>query len=171
VGTAQELGEACEREFPSCDVLLMCAAVADFRPSAPAQGKLAKAGRGSLELRLEPTPDVLAALAAKRRDGQILVGFAAQHGPGAEESARAKLHDKHLDAIVVNDVSRADIGFDSEDNEVVILTARAPAGSDARNGAGGGGADAGTVVRVARAPKARVAEQILDAVERLRGGA
>jgi phosphopantothenoylcysteine decarboxylase/phosphopantothenate--cysteine ligase len=157
VATAQELREAAEREFASCDVLLMAAAVADFRPSAAADGKIAKTGRDSLELRLEPTADVLAALGARRHDGQILVGFAAEHGDGAVELARAKLEAKRLDAIVLNDISRADIGFDSEHNEVVILTANGRA-------AAGEGAE----VHVPRAGKDRVAEQILDAVERLR---
>jgi phosphopantothenoylcysteine decarboxylase / phosphopantothenate---cysteine ligase len=157
VATAQELREAAEREFASCDVLLMAAAVADFRPSAAAAGKIAKTGRDSLELRLEPTADVLAALGARRHDGQILVGFAAEHGDGAIELARAKLEAKRLDAIVLNDISRPDIGFDSEHNEVVILTANGRA-------AAGEGAE----VHVPRAGKDRVAEQILDAVERLR---
>ena len=171
VVTAEDLREACEREFPACDVLLMAAAVADFRPSAPALGKIAKSGRGSLSLRLEPTADVLAGLAAQRRDGQILVGFAAQHGPDALDAARAKLKRKHLDAIVVNDISRGDIGFDSEHNEVAILTANAPAPSRAGARNGGRTAAAGSVVRVPRATKARVAEEILDTVERLRAPA
>ncbi|HWX74455.1 MAG TPA: bifunctional phosphopantothenoylcysteine decarboxylase/phosphopantothenate--cysteine ligase CoaBC [Solirubrobacteraceae bacterium] len=160
VGTAEELLGACEREFPACDVLLMAAAVADFRPAAPVAGKIAKSGRDSLALALEPTEDVLAKLAARRRDGQVLVGFAAEHGAAGLESARAKLAAKRLDAIVFNDISREDIGFDSAENEVTILTA-APA-----SGNGSAAAE-----RVPRAVKAAVAEQILDAVERLRSGA
>jgi phosphopantothenoylcysteine decarboxylase/phosphopantothenate--cysteine ligase len=169
VATAEELMRACEREFPSCDVLLMAAAVADFRPAAAQAGKIAKSGRESLELQLEPTADVLAALAAQRRDGQTLVGFAAEHGEGAIEAARAKLEAKRLDAIVVNDISRSDIGFDSEHNEVAILTADGRAGESAgSNGGRTAPGDPGAVLLVPRASKADVAEQVLDAVELLR---
>ena len=149
VATAAELAAACEREFPTCDVLLMAAAVADFRPAEPANGKLKKAGRERLRLELEATPDVLSALAAQRRAGQTLVGFAAEHGAGAIEYGRGKLRDKRLDAVVVNDISRADIGIGADSNEVAILTATGEQ-------------------HVARAPKEQVAEAILDAVERLR---
>jgi phosphopantothenoylcysteine decarboxylase/phosphopantothenate--cysteine ligase len=164
VVTAGQLKDACEREFPSCDVLLMAAAVADFTPVAQEAGKIAKAGRTGLELQLEPTADVLGALAARRRDGQILVGFAAEYGERAIDAAREKLTAKRLDAIVVNDISRADIGFDSEHNEVTILTANDPAD------AGAPGAGAASVL-VTRSSKAAVAEEILDAVERLRARA
>jgi phosphopantothenoylcysteine decarboxylase / phosphopantothenate---cysteine ligase len=152
VVTAAELQRACQEEFPAADVLLMAAAVADFRPVAPQQGKIKKAGRSSLELELEATTDVLATLAAHRREGQTLVGFAAEHGEHGVELARGKLVEKGVDAIVVNDISRRDIGFDSAENEVTILT------SGAANGA----------VKVARAAKSQVAEAILDAVEKLR---
>jgi phosphopantothenoylcysteine decarboxylase / phosphopantothenate---cysteine ligase len=151
VGTAAQLAEACEREFPVCDVLLMVAAVADFRPVEPANGKLKKADRERLRLELEATPDVLSALAARRQAGQTLVGFAAEHGAGAIDYGRGKLRDKGLDAVVVNDVSRSDIGIGADANEVTILTA---AGDE----------------HVPRASKERVAEAILDAVERLRAG-
>ena len=113
VATAEQLRDACEREFPQCDVLLMAAAVADFRPTAPANGKLKKAGREHLRLQLEATPDVLKALAAGRRPGQTLVGFAAEHGSGAIEHGRGKLREKGLDAVVVNDISRSDIGIEA----------------------------------------------------------
>jgi phosphopantothenoylcysteine decarboxylase/phosphopantothenate--cysteine ligase len=149
VGTAAELQSACEQRFGDCDVLLMAAAVADFRPVAAAQGKIKKEGRERIELALERTDDVLAGLAARRRDDQTLVGFAAEHGADAAQIGRSKLAAKGLDALVVNDVSRADIGFESERNEVTILTA---AGEQ----------------RVPRASKAGVAEAILDAVQRLR---
>jgi len=160
LATAAELQEACEREFPACDVLLMAAAVADFRPREQADGKIKKAGRSSLELELEPTADVLAGLARHRRGGQTLVGFAAEHGERAIELARKKLEQKGLDAVVVNDISRRDIGFEVDANEVTILTDRRSAS---------GGAQAEHVQHVARAAKTEVAEAILDAVERLRG--
>jgi len=145
VSTAPELKLACEQEFASCDILLMAAAVADFRPSAPAAGKLKKAGRERLELELEPTPDVLAGLAQRRRADQTLIGFAAEHGSRAVEAGRSKLEGKGLDAVVVNDISRPDIGFEAEDNEVTIVTA---AGER----------------HVPRAAKTLVAEAILDAL-------
>lgn len=155
VVTAAELQRACEAEFAACDVLLMAAAVADFRPAAPREGKIKKSGRASMSLELEATTDVLVALAAQRHAGQTLVGFAAEHGEQAVELARQKLLEKGLDAIVVNDISREDIGFDVDANEVTILTA----------GASGNGAR-----RVARAAKAQIAEAILDAIGALRAG-
>jgi phosphopantothenoylcysteine decarboxylase/phosphopantothenate--cysteine ligase len=123
--------------------------VADFRPAAPEPSKISKDGRDELSLSLEPTPDVLAALSERRRAGQVLVGFAAEHGEGGLERARGKLERKRLDAVVVNDISRADIGFDAGDNEVTIVTA---AGDRS----------------VPRAPKPQVAAAIVDAVEALR---
>jgi phosphopantothenoylcysteine decarboxylase/phosphopantothenate--cysteine ligase len=124
VSTAAELGAACEREFEACDVLLMAAAVADFRPVNPADHKLKKdAGLPTIEL--EPTVDVISALAARRRSDQVVVGFAAEHGEGALAYARAKLERKRVDAIVVNDVSQPGIGFDTPDNEVTVVTAGA----------------------------------------------
>jgi phosphopantothenoylcysteine decarboxylase/phosphopantothenate--cysteine ligase len=150
--TAAQMQAACEAELPACDVLLMAAAVADFRPVAPANGKIKKAGQERLRLELEATPDVLCGLAAQRREGQTLVGFAAEHGEGALEYGRGKLREKCLDAVVVNDISRADIGFQAPDNEVTIVTA---AGEQ----------------HVPRAGKDAVAESILDAVAALRASA
>lgn len=150
VSTAAELRQACEEEFPTCNVLLMAAAVADFRPSAPAAGKIKKTGRHRLQVELEPTADVIASLAAQRRPGQTLVGFAAEHGERAIECGRSKLEGKDLDAVVVNDISRPDIGFEVDANEVTIIT---PDGER----------------HVPRASKMQVAGAILDAVERLRG--
>jgi phosphopantothenoylcysteine decarboxylase/phosphopantothenate--cysteine ligase len=149
VGTAAEMREATRAEFPSCDVLVMAAAVADFRPVDPANTKLGKEGRTSLALELEPTEDILAELSAERRDGQILIGFAAEHGDGAVERARGKLERKGLDAIVVNDISRSDIGFDTEENEVTIITAH-------------------DATAVPMTSKAEVAAALLDLVEELR---
>ena len=148
VSTAAELAAACEEEFTGADILLMCAAVADFRPAAPVAGKIAK-GQG-LELELEATADVLATLAARRREGQTVVGFAAEHGPGGLARARGKLAAKSIDAIVCNDVSQAGVGFDAERNAVTIITA------DGER-------------EVGPAAKREVAEAVLDAVEALRG--
>ena len=153
VETAAQLADACAEAFPDCDVLLMAAAVADFRPSAPADTKLKKTAADAPDaIALEPTPDVLSGLAAARRPGQTIVGFAAEHGDGALAYAREKLARKRLDAIVVNDISRADIGFDATANEVTIVT---PDGERP----------------VARAPKDEVAAAILDAVAELRAAA
>jgi phosphopantothenoylcysteine decarboxylase / phosphopantothenate---cysteine ligase len=158
VGTAAELQRACEQEFPACDVLLMAAAVADFAPSAPADGKIKKSGRERLEIVLEPTTDVLAGLAKQRRADQTLVGFAAEHGDGAIAHAREKLDAKGLDAVVVNDISRGDIGFEVDENEVTIVAGE------------GNGTSARACTHVPRASKTHVAEAVLDAVESLRGG-
>jgi phosphopantothenoylcysteine decarboxylase / phosphopantothenate---cysteine ligase len=149
VETAAELEEAALAEFPHADVLLMAAAVSDFRPREPERSKISKRGRRGLELELEPAPDVLGSLASDRRPGQTIVGFAAEHGEGAAARAREKLERKRLDAVVVNDVSRAGIGFETGENEVTILT---PAGSRA----------------VPRGPKSAVAAAVIDEVEALR---
>src|SRR6059058_6002120 len=128
VETAAQLQAACERAFAACDVLLMAAAVADFRPAGTASGKVKKEGRTGMTVELEATPDVLRGLAEKRRGGQTLVGFAAEHAESvpsgnAVAEARRKLRDKGVDAIVLNDVSRADAGFEVATNEVTIVTA------------------------------------------------
>jgi phosphopantothenoylcysteine decarboxylase / phosphopantothenate---cysteine ligase len=150
VGSAAELASACEQEFAAADVLVMCAAVADFRPTAPLAGKIDKASTERMTLELEATTDVLATLSARRREGQTLVGFAAEHGDGALERARGKLERKQLDAIVLNDVSDARIGFDSARNAVTIITPEREQ-------------------QVGPADKREIAEAVLDAVEALRG--
>jgi phosphopantothenoylcysteine decarboxylase/phosphopantothenate--cysteine ligase len=149
VQTAAELEEAARRLFADTDVLVMAAAVADFRPPSAEADKLSKSGRDALELRLEPTTDVLAALSAERRPEQLLVGFAAEHGEGGVERARGKLERKGLDAVVVNDISRSDIGFDADDNEVTIVTATGEQ-------------------ELAKAPKGAIARAIVDLVEAMR---
>jgi phosphopantothenoylcysteine decarboxylase/phosphopantothenate--cysteine ligase len=145
VQTAAELAAACDARFDACDVLVMAAAVADYRPAAEHAGKLKKDQSGELELRLVRTPDVLTTLAARRRPGQLLVGFAAEHGEEALAYGRAKLERKGLDAVVVNDIGAEGIGFDAPENEVTIVTA-----------------DGGR--HVPRASKAAVATAIVDAV-------
>jgi phosphopantothenoylcysteine decarboxylase/phosphopantothenate--cysteine ligase len=157
VTTAAEMKAACEAEFPRCDVLLMAAAVADFRPAAPLQHKLKKTEITlPAAIELEATDDILAELARERRPDQVLVGFAAEHGPGLVDYARKKLAHKSVDMVVLNDISRPDIGFDAEANEVVIVTARGER-------------------RVPRARKETVADAVLDDValhrENARGSA
>jgi phosphopantothenoylcysteine decarboxylase / phosphopantothenate---cysteine ligase len=126
VETAAQLAAACSARFAACDVLLMAAAVADYRPVAPHAGKLKKDQTGAeLRLDLTRTEDVLSGLAARRRPGQLIVGFAAEHGDQALAYGRDKLTRKNLDAIVVNDIGAEGVGFESADNEVWIVTAEA----------------------------------------------
>jgi phosphopantothenoylcysteine decarboxylase/phosphopantothenate--cysteine ligase len=149
VETTAELAEAVKTEFKRSHVLLMAAAVADFRAAEVEAGKMQREGAEAVRLDLERTEDVLAGVARLRTDEQTVVGFAAEHGAEAISRAREKLERKGLDAIVFNDVSRSDIGFDSEQNEVVIV-------------------DREGEHRVELAPKRAVADAILDRVESLR---
>ena len=146
VETAAELEREALAPCPAADVVLMAAAVADYRPVESLGAKRRREGAWSLEL--EPTNDILAAIGAARRPGQVLVGFAAETGADGLERARGKLARKGLDLIVLNDVSRSDIGFDSPDNEVVLVS---------RDGE----------ETVAKAGKAEIAGRILDRVETL----
>jgi len=133
------------------DVVLMAAAVADYRPAEPETGKRPKDG-DDWTVTLEPTTDVLRQLGERRTNGQILVGFAADAGDRGLERAREKLRAKQVDLIVFNDVSRDDIGFDAPDNEVVLVSAEGER-------------------RLEKAAKERIAAAILDLVaERLPKG-
>ncbi|NNG45527.1 MAG: bifunctional phosphopantothenoylcysteine decarboxylase/phosphopantothenate--cysteine ligase CoaBC [Deltaproteobacteria bacterium] len=118
VRTAEEMQKAVERESSSADAVVMCAAVADFRATTVAPAKIKKDG-GGLQLDLVPTVDILDGL-GRDKGKRILVGFAAETGD-IEQNAVAKMRKKNLDAIVANDVSRTDIGFESDDNEVRIF--------------------------------------------------
>jgi phosphopantothenoylcysteine decarboxylase/phosphopantothenate--cysteine ligase len=126
------------------DVVVMAAAVADYRPAEAEQEKRPKDDR-PWTVTLEPTTDVLRELGARRTNGQLLVGFAADRGKRGLERAREKLGNKRVDLIVFNDVSRDDIGFDAGDNEVVLVS-----GSGER--------------RIQKAAKERIAAAILDEV-------
>jgi phosphopantothenoylcysteine decarboxylase/phosphopantothenate--cysteine ligase len=152
VETTSELAGAVGREFDRCHVLLMAAAVADFGPAHREPGKLEREGSEDLHLELERTEDVLAGVSSRRRAEQTLVGFAAEHGSGSIARAREKLARKGLDAIVFNDISRAEIGFDSQLNEAVFV-------------------ERGEEHQIALAPKEEVADAILDRVEAIRRGA
>ncbi len=118
--TAAALHEAALAEFPGTDLLVMAAAVADFRPGEARDGKIDKGAEGRLVLDLEPTADILADLAG-RRERQVVVGFAAEHGATGLERARGKRVRKGLDLIVHNDVSVDGIGFGTADNEITII--------------------------------------------------
>jgi phosphopantothenoylcysteine decarboxylase/phosphopantothenate--cysteine ligase len=139
------LAEALARR--DVDVVLMAAAVADYRPAAPMAEKRPKDDR-TWDLQLEPTTDVLASLAQGRTNGQVLIGFAADRGQNGVARAREKLLRKQVDLVVFNDVAREDIGFDAEENEVVLVSAD-------------------TERRVEKAPKGRIAAAIVDAAEEL----
>jgi phosphopantothenoylcysteine decarboxylase / phosphopantothenate---cysteine ligase len=149
VETTAELEAAVRERFADNDVLIMAAAPADFRPAEPIDEKISREGSEGLSIELEPTTDIVASVAGERRADQTVIGFAAEHGEGAVERGRSKLARKGLDAVVVNDISRSDIGFDSTDNEVTIVLANGER-------------------EVGRRPKAEVAAAILDEVERLR---
>jgi phosphopantothenoylcysteine decarboxylase/phosphopantothenate--cysteine ligase len=149
VETTAELAYETVERFETQHVLLMAAAPADFR-TEPITGKIKR--QDSLNLNLQPTEDILAAIAASRSENQTVVGFAAEHGGDAVARARAKLQRKGADLIVLNDVSDPTIGFDSAENEVTLVAAEGE-------------------VEVPRAGKDAVAEAILDRVERLRTAA
>jgi len=121
--TAADLARETLPRAQEADAVLMAAAVADYRPSEPIEGKRPK-DRERWTIELEPTDDVLAELAGRRTNGQVLVGFAADEGEAGLERARRKLAVKGGNFFVFNDVSRSDIGFDAEDNEVVLLSDR-----------------------------------------------
>lgn len=146
VETTSELSYETVERFETQHVLLMAAAPADFR-TEPITGKIKR--QDSLNLNLQPTEDILAGIAGERGEGQTVVGFAAEHGGDAVERARAKLARKGADMIVLNDVSDPTIGFESAENEVLLVTA-----DDEEE--------------VPKASKDAVAEAILDRIDRLR---
>jgi phosphopantothenoylcysteine decarboxylase / phosphopantothenate---cysteine ligase len=121
VETAAEMEQAVLQHAPAADVVVMAAAVADFRPKGVADDKLKK-GDGVPEIVLEPTPDILAGLGAAKRQGQTLVGFAAETS-AVLANATEKLERKRLDLIVANDVAAPGVGFEHDTNAVMILGA------------------------------------------------
>jgi phosphopantothenoylcysteine decarboxylase/phosphopantothenate--cysteine ligase len=147
--TAADLEREAVARAGEADVVVMAAAVADYRPAEALAAKRPK-DTATWTLELEPTTDVLAELGERRRDGQLLVGFAAETGAAGLERAREKLSRKRADLFVLNDVARPDIGFDAPDNEVTLLAA-------------------GAERSVGKAPKEEIAAAILDEVEALIG--
>ena len=148
--TAAELG----REMlarADADVVVMAAAVSDYRPGNPESGKRPK-DKEPWTITLEPTDDVLAELGRRKHNGQILVGFAAEGGEDGLERARGKLANKNGNLFVYNDVSQPGVGFESEDNEIVLLSALGER-------------------KLGRRSKEECAVAILDEVEALLGGA
>ena len=144
--TAAALEGAVLARADDVDVIVMAAAVADYRPAEAFAGKRAK-DRSAWTIELEPTGDVLRALGERGAD-VLLVGFAAEAGEAAIERARRKLTDKNANLIVFNDVSRSDIGFEAEENEVVLI------GRESER-------------RIDKAPKRAIAAAIVDEVARL----
>jgi phosphopantothenoylcysteine decarboxylase / phosphopantothenate---cysteine ligase len=133
--------------FRDADLVLMAAAVADYRPAEQLEEKRPKDER-AWNIALEPTTDVLRTLGEGRTNGQVLVGFAADRGDNGLARAREKLAAKRVDLVVFNDVSREDIGFDSDDNEVVLVSARGER-------------------KIEKASKDRIAAAIVDSAEEL----
>jgi phosphopantothenoylcysteine decarboxylase / phosphopantothenate---cysteine ligase len=144
--TAAEV-ERATTSHAGADVVLMAAAVSDYRPAQTDEAKRPKSEE-TWTIELEPTADVLRGLGESRKNGQVLVGFAAETADDGLVRARQKLADKQVDLIVYNDVSRDDVGFDARENEVVILSAKGER-------------------RVEKAPKEAIAAAILDEVEHL----
>ena len=149
VPTAADLEREALARAVTADVVVMAAAVADYRPAVALEAKRSK-DRTAWTIELEPTVDVLATLGERRVPGQVLVGFAADVGERGLVRAREKLANKNADLFVFNDVGRSDIGFDAGDNEVTLV-GRAGERS------------------VAKAPKEEIAAVVLDEVERLLG--
>ncbi|MBI2963606.1 MAG: bifunctional phosphopantothenoylcysteine decarboxylase/phosphopantothenate--cysteine ligase CoaBC [Deltaproteobacteria bacterium] len=125
VTTASEMRDAVLAREPWASVVVMTAAVADYRAAHPARHKIKK-GNGSLSLALEQTEDILSEVGARRRADRLLVGFAAETEHGIEH-ARRKLREKRLDLIVLNDVSQTDAGFDVDTNRVWLISAEGEA--------------------------------------------
>jgi phosphopantothenoylcysteine decarboxylase/phosphopantothenate--cysteine ligase len=146
VETAQQLYDTVLAEAEAQDVLVMAAAVADFRPKRVAEGKLKK-DQGVPEVVLEPTPDTLAELGRRRRPGQVLVGFAAETGDHLA-GARRKLDSKHLDLVVLNHVEGAHSAFGADDADAYLV-------------------DPVDVEELPRTSKAAIAARLLDRVEAL----
>ena len=142
---AAMLAEALARS--DADVVLMAAAVADYRPTGPVAEKRPK-DEEAWQVTLEPTVDILQTLGERRTNGQVLIGFAAEHGEQGLARAREKLERKRVDLVVYNDVSRSDIGFDAGENEVVLITAAGERG-------------------LTKAPKDQIASTIVDRAEDL----
>src|SRR5579884_1503478 len=147
VRTAQEMREAVFTHLEPASIIIKCAAVADFRPTAEAKQKIKKTS-ARVALELDPTPDILAELGRKRGD-RLLIGFAAET-ENLHEEARRKLQSKNCDMIVANLVGQSDTGFESDENEVALALRT------------------GEFIRIPRMPKRELAEEILNHATELR---
>jgi phosphopantothenoylcysteine decarboxylase/phosphopantothenate--cysteine ligase len=144
--TSADLERETRARANAADVVLMAAAVADYRPESAVEGKRVKGDVWNLSLR--PTADILKLLGEQERNGQVLVGFGAEIGAAGRERKRAMLDSKNLDLVVYNDVAKEGTGFDAADNEVVLITRKGER-------------------EVPKAPKSEIAAAVLDEVERL----
>ena len=144
VSTSDEMFDAVQQEAPRSDVLVMCAAVADYKPAKASKHKIKKHD-ATLSLELIPTRDILASLPTKDRQC-VVVGFAAET-ENVEANARKKLQEKNCDVVVANDVSRSDSGMESDQNEVTILFR------------------GGEIKRISRAPKKIIARELIKIFE------
>ncbi len=147
VETAEQMRKAVFDHLEPATVIVKSAAVADFRPANPSAQKLKKSAM-RLSLELDPTPDILSELGRKKGD-RLLIGFAAET-EHLEEEARRKLESKNCDLIVANQVGTSGTGFESDDNEVLLVLR------------------SGETIAIARAPKREIADRILDHVPNLR---
>jgi phosphopantothenoylcysteine decarboxylase/phosphopantothenate--cysteine ligase len=146
INTSDDMYESVQRAIRDCDVLVMCAAVADYKPAQYSQEKLKKKS-APLSLELVPTRDILASLATPERPF-LLVGFAAET-ENVAANAKKKLLEKRCDLIVANDVSRADVGIESDENEVTIFFQN------------------GEERKISRAPKKIIARELVKIVSKL----
>jgi len=147
--SAAEMSQAVARERANASVFIGAAAIADYRPAQRAEQKIKKSN-DSITLTLERTPDVLAEVAAARANGMLVIGFAAET-ENLLANAKEKLHRKDLDAIIANDVTRQDAGFDAATNAIMIITRNEP-----------------DPVELPLLSKSEVADRILDVIVRLR---
>ncbi|MFZ9627959.1 MAG: bifunctional phosphopantothenoylcysteine decarboxylase/phosphopantothenate--cysteine ligase CoaBC [Ilumatobacteraceae bacterium] len=150
VETAAQMESALHELAPTADVIVMAAAVADFRPVTAASGKIKK-DTGVPQIVLEPTPDIIAGLGAQKRLGQVLVGFAAETDD-LLANAESKLHRKRLDLVVANDVSAPGVGFQHDTNAVTLVRPDAPP------------------VHVGLSGKRAIAKAVLDTVSEIHRG-
>lgn len=146
VESTAQLAKAVSVEFPTKHMLLMAAAPADFRAAEMAPGKIER-GKAGLDLHLEPTEDILAGLSASKGEGQTIIAFAAEAGENIDR-ARKKLERKGADLMVLNDVSNAEIGFESEENAITLI-------------------DSASEQQVPQASKDLIADAILERVDQL----
>lgn len=146
VVTSDQMHDAVHQNLPGCDVLVMCAAVADYKPAKASPQKIKK-GAAGLILELVPTRDILSSIGPDR--SFLVVGFAAETND-LEENARRKLRDKNCDMVVGNDVSRGDSGMESDENEVTIFF---------RNG---------EIAKISRSSKKNIARELIKIVSNTR---
>ena len=146
VSTSDEMHDTVHERIGHCDVLVMCAAVADYKPAKFSDHKIKK-GREPVSLELIPTRDILTSLPHPRKF--LVVGFAAET-KNLHANAKAKLQNKNCDLVVANDVSRVDVGMESADNEVTIFFS------------------SGEIRKISRAPKKKIADELVKIISNMK---